>query len=43
MELRYPDRLSEAEWIDLASFIISVAWLVRKRIDGDDLSALDAH
>ena len=42
MELRYPDRLNQDEWIDVTSFVIALAWLVRKQIDGDDLPALDA-
>lgn|GEM_PF-6626465 len=42
MELRYPDRLSQDEWIDVTSYVITLAWLVRKQIDGDDLPALDA-
>ena len=42
LELRYPDRLSQDEWIDATSLVIALAWLVRKQIDGDDLPALDA-
>lgn len=42
LDLRYPDRLSEAEWLDVTSYLIALAWLVRKQIDGDDFSTLDA-
>ena len=39
MHQRYPDRLSEDEWLDAATLIITVAWLVRKQMDsGDPLS-----
>lgn len=37
MAQRYPDRLSADEWIDVATFIVTLAWLVRRRMDGDDL------
>ena len=36
MQQRYPDRFSEDEWIDVATLIITMAWLVRKQMDGDD-------
>ncbi len=36
MRERYPDRMSADEWIDTAAFMITVAWLVRKQMDGDD-------
>jgi hypothetical protein len=36
MEHRYPNRLSADEWLDAASFIITISWLVRKQMDGDD-------
>jgi hypothetical protein len=42
MELHYPDRLNQDEWIDVTSFVIALAWLVRKQIDSDDLPAFDA-
>ena len=35
MQERYPGRLNADEWLDLASFIITVAWLIRKQMDGD--------
>ena len=35
MEQRFPNRLSSEEWLDAASYIITVAWLVRKQLDGD--------
>lgn len=35
MEHRYPSRLSTEEWLDAASFIITISWLVRKQMDGD--------
>lgn len=34
---RYPNHLSANEWSDAAAWLITVAWLVRKQIDGDDL------
>ena len=37
MAHRYPDRLSADEWLDAATCIITMAWLVRRRMDGDDL------
>lgn len=42
LDMRYPDRLSEAEWLDVTSYLIALAWLVRKQIDGDDFPALDS-
>ena len=36
LEQRYPERLSEAEWEDAATFIITMAWLVRKQMDSDE-------
>jgi hypothetical protein len=36
MQQRYPNRLSEDQWLDMASFIITMAWLVRKQMDGDN-------
>jgi hypothetical protein len=36
MAERYPDRMSREEWLDVATLIITVAWLVRKHMDGDD-------
>ena len=39
LEQRYPGRLSSSEWIDAASFVITLAWLVRKQIDSDDTPA----
>ena len=33
---RYPDRMSHDKWLDVATLIITVAWLVRKHMDGDD-------
>lgn len=36
MAERYPDRMSHDEWLDVATMIITVAWLVRKHMDGDD-------
>jgi hypothetical protein len=36
MAERYPDRMSHDEWLDVATLIITVAWLVRKHMDGDD-------
>ncbi len=41
LERRYSDRLSMDEWIEVASLIITMAWLVRKQIDGDDPFAAD--
>jgi hypothetical protein len=38
LQQRYPNRFSEDEWLNMASFIITVAWLVRKQMDGDDLA-----
>lgn len=35
MAQRYPNRLSSEEWLDAAALIITVAWLVRKQLDGD--------
>ncbi len=40
LALRYPDRLNQDEWIDVTSFVIALAWLVRRQIDSDDLPAL---
>lgn len=36
MQLRYPGRMSEDEWLDAATLIITVAWLVRKQMDDGD-------
>ena|SRR5664279_3268725 len=36
MQQRYPDRLSETEWLDVTTFVITLDWLVRKQIDGGD-------
>ena len=36
MQQRYPDRFSEEEWLDMTTLIITMAWLVRKQMDGDD-------
>ncbi len=36
LERRYPGRLDPDEWRDVATLVITVAWLVRKQIDGDD-------
>ncbi len=36
MQRRYADRLSADEWADVSSLIVTVAWLVRKQMDGDD-------
>jgi hypothetical protein len=41
MAERYPDRMSADEWLDVATLIITVAWLVRKHMDGDDHSLAD--
>lgn len=41
MQARYPGRLSADEWLDLATFIITVAWLVRQQMDGDEPLSLD--
>jgi hypothetical protein len=41
MAERYPDRMSEDEWLDVATMIITVAWLVRKHMDGDDNTLAD--
>jgi hypothetical protein len=42
MAQRYPDRLSDDDWLDAATCIITLAWLVRKRMDGDDLPPFPA-
>jgi hypothetical protein len=39
LDQRYPDRMSEAEWSDMATFIITIAWLVRKQMDGDEVAS----
>jgi len=36
MQQRYPDRFTQEEWLDVATLIITMAWLVRKQMDGDD-------
>ena len=36
MQRRYADRLSANEWADATRLIVTVAWLVRKQMDGDD-------
>ena len=41
LERRYPGRLSTDEWRDVATLVITVAWLVRKQIDGDDTLSTD--
>ncbi len=41
LDRRYPDRLSADEWRDVATLVITVAWLVRKQIDGDDSLSTD--
>jgi len=35
---RFPDHLGDEEWLDAVSFVITVAWLVRRQMDGDPLS-----
>ncbi|MEO8396824.1 MAG: hypothetical protein ABI700_27770, partial [Chloroflexota bacterium] len=34
MQQRYPDRFNQEEWLDVATLIITMAWLVRKQMDG---------
>ncbi len=41
MEQRYPDRLSDEEWVDVTTFAITVAWLVRKQMDSDEPPTLE--
>ena len=41
LERRYPGRLDPDEWRDVATLVITVAWLVRKQIDGDDTLSTD--
>ncbi|MEP7290575.1 MAG: hypothetical protein ABI835_02275 [Chloroflexota bacterium] len=41
MEQRYPNSLSGDDWIETASLIITIAWLVRKQIDSDETPASD--
>jgi hypothetical protein len=41
MEQRYPERLSDEEWVDVTTFAITVAWLVRKQMDSDEPPALE--
>ena len=36
LQRRYPGRLSGDEWLDIATLIITIAWIVRKQMDGDD-------
>ncbi|MBI1259528.1 MAG: hypothetical protein GC204_18835 [Chloroflexi bacterium] len=36
MQQRYPNRMNDDEWLDVANFIITMAWLVRKQMDGGD-------
>jgi len=43
MAHRYPDRLNADEWLDVATFIVTLAWLVRKRMDGDELPLPGSH
>lgn len=41
MEQRYPERLSDEEWVDVTTFAITVAWLVRKQMDSDEPPPLE--
>ena len=41
LEQRYSGRLDPDEWRDVATLVITVAWLVRKQIDGDDPLSTD--
>ena len=41
MEQRYPERLSDEEWVDVTTFAITVAWLVRKQMDSDEPPTLE--
>lgn len=41
MEQRYPERLSDEEWVDVTTFAITVAWLVRKQMDSDEPPLLE--
>ncbi len=41
LDQRYPGRLDPDEWRDVATLVITVAWLVRKQIDGDDTLSTD--
>lgn len=34
IEHRYPGRLSTDEWLDVATFAVTLAWLVRRHMDG---------
>lgn len=43
MAHRYPDRLSTDEWLDAATCVITMAWLVRRHMDGDDLPLPSEH
>ncbi len=43
MQQRYPDRFSQEEWLDIATLIITMAWLVRKQMDGDDPALHSDH
>ena len=36
MQQRFPGRLSDDQWLDVAVFVITIAWLVRKQMDSDD-------
>ena len=41
MQQRYPNRMNDDEWLDVASFIITMAWLVRKQMDSGDAALPD--
>ena len=41
MQQRYPNHMREDEWLNVATFIITMAWLVRKQMDGDEPLAND--
>lgn len=41
LEQRHPSRLSTDEWLDVATFAITVAWLVRKQMDSDEPPTLE--